>query len=302
MLDIKYYVLIDAVERHGSLQAAAAAIGLTQPAATHRIREMERRLAVSLFEKRGRRLFLTPAGWRLLEAGREVIPILMAAESEASLLARGDQKALKWGVDAYDIMDRILSKSMEYDVHPIELHRFSPHTILSALFDQQIDLVLTTNPPVQKGIETLPLFEDELKAVVPATHPLARRKSVSAEEIASEPYLTFSAAREPGYEFDLFFHPSRQVPESIQIIESVRSILDVIATTQRGVTILSSWIIEAAQMQKTLKTIPLQDVKIPVTWHLAYLDKESIKERIPALKAVFQSLMRSPDIQSKRSP
>ncbi|MFI0472286.1 LysR family transcriptional regulator [Halomonas sp. HMF6819] len=293
MLDIKYYVLIDAVERHGSLQAASAAIGLTQPAATHRIREMERRLAVSLFEKRGRRLFLTPAGKRLLEAGREIIPILMEAESEASLLSRRDTQALRWGVDAHDIVDSILSASLEQNLPPIELYRFSTHTILGALLDQQIDLMLTTNPPVQKGIETVCLFEDELKAVVPATHPLACRNVVSAEEISREPYLTFSAAREPGYEFDLFFHPERQAPESIQIIESVRTILDVIATTQRGVSILSSWIVDATQAQQKLKALPLNGVKIPVTWYLAYLNKENVQEQLPELKTVFQNAMKS---------
>ena len=65
MLDIKFYVLIDAIATHGSLHEAAAAIGLTQPAASHRIREMERRLGVTLFVREGRRLLLNASGKRL---------------------------------------------------------------------------------------------------------------------------------------------------------------------------------------------------------------------------------------------
>ena len=292
MLDIKYYVLIDAIERHGSLQAASAAIGLTQPAATHRIREMERRLAVSLFEKRGRRIYLTPAGQRLLDAGREVIPILTAAEREASLLARSDTQALKWGVDAYDIVSSILVESPRHRLGDIELYRFSSHALAGALFEKQIDLALMTDPPVQKGINSVFLFEDELRAVVPSSHPLAMKESVSAEDIASEPYLTFSAAREPGYEFDLFFNPQGRAPEAIQIIESVRTILDVIAARQRGVSILSSWIIEAAGLQEKLKVLPLKDVTIPIRWYLSCLDNELVNEHLPKLEEVFKTIMR----------
>ena len=292
MLDIKYYVLIDAIERHGSLQAASAAIGLTQPAATHRIREMERRLAVSLFEKRGRRIYLTPAGQRLLDAGREVIPILTAAEREASLLARSDTQALKWGVDAYDIVSSILVESPRHRLGDIELYRFSSHALAGALFEKQIDLALMTDPPVQKGINSVFLFEDELRAVVPSSHPLAMKESVSAEDIASEPYLTFSAAREPGYEFDLFFNPQGRAPEAIQIIESVRTILDVIAARQRGVSILSSWIIEAAGLQEKLKVLPLKDVTIPIRWYLSCLDNALVNEHLPKLEEVFKTIMR----------
>lgn len=292
MLDIKYYVLIDAIERHGSLQAASAAIGLTQPAATHRIREMERRLAVSLFEKRGRRIYLTPAGQRLLEAGQEVIPILTAAEKEASLLARSNTQALKWGVDAHDTVSHILFESQHHRLTDIELYRFSPHALASALFEKQIDLALMTDPPVQKGINNIFLFEDELRAVVPASHPLAMKESVSAEDMANEPYLTFSAAREPGYEFDLFFNPQGRAPEAIQIIESVRTILDVIAAGQRGVSILSSWIIDAADYQEALTVLPLKGVNIPVQWYLSCLDNEVVNQNLPQLEKIFKTILR----------
>lgn len=293
MLDIKYYVLLDAIERHGSLQAASAAIGLTQPAATHRIREMERRLAVALFEKRGRRLFLTPAGQRLLEAGREVIPILTAAESEASLLARSDTQSLKWGVDAHDTVSRILVESQRHRLKDIELYRFAPHALASALFEKQIDLALMTNPPIQKGINTIFLFEDELRAVVPASHPLAMKESVSAEDMANEPYLTFSAAREPGYEFDLFFNPEGRAPETIQIIESVSTILDVMAVQQQGVSILSSWVIDAGGHQQTLKALPLKGVTIPVQWYLSCLDNEIVNLHLPLLENIFKTIFQN---------
>ncbi|ODC04817.1 hypothetical protein BFW38_16065 [Terasakiispira papahanaumokuakeensis] len=287
MLDIKYYILIDAIARHGSLHAASAAIGLTQPAATHRIKEMERRLAVTLFEKRGRRLVLTPAGKRLLDTAREVIPLLIAAEKEAALLARDEMPALRWGVDAHDIVGAILHEAYSRGIHGIDIYRFSTQAKISALLDKQIDLALVNSPMVPKGIKSLLIHEDELKAVVPITHPLASRDSVCAEDIAQEPYLTFSAAREPGFEFDRFFNPQQHSPETIRIIESVHTLLGVIAAGQQGVSILSTWVVKASGLEDKITLVPLDGVRIPIDWHLAYLDNDIVNEHLPQLEKIF---------------
>ena len=287
MLDIKYYILIEAIYRHGSLQSAAAALGLTQPAATHRIREMERRLAIPIFEKRGRKIQLTPAGLRLLETAQDVIPKLREAEGEAALLARCDTTSLKWGVDAYDTVGDILCEQHLSGVIPLELYRFSSAALTTALLDKQIDLALLTTPPEQQGINSIFLFEDELMAVLPVTHHLAEKERVTAAEIAAEKYLTYSATREPGFEFDLFFQPNNQSPNDIHIIESIQTILGVIADTQHGVSILSSWAIKAGRDNEKLTVRPLDGGSINIRWYLTCCDNDLVNENLSEIKKAF---------------
>ena len=60
--DLAELELLDAVARHGSMTAAAAALGLTQQAASLRIRSMERRLGVTMLVRSTRGAELTRAG------------------------------------------------------------------------------------------------------------------------------------------------------------------------------------------------------------------------------------------------
>ncbi|MEH6526786.1 MAG: LysR family transcriptional regulator, partial [Sneathiella sp.] len=64
-IDWRHYQLLLAIRDTGGLTAAAKQLGVTQPAASHQIREAERRLGLQLVERQGRLLVLTPAGEKL---------------------------------------------------------------------------------------------------------------------------------------------------------------------------------------------------------------------------------------------
>lgn len=289
MLDLKYYVLIDAVDRHGSLQAAAAAIGLTQPAATHRVREMERRLSIRVFEKRARRLELTTAGQRLLEAARQIMPLIQTAEREAHSLARTADSALRWGVAGYDVINAVLTRGFQSSMTDFQIDRIPSGGLAQALLDDQIDMALMTDPPVQSGIGNLQLFEDELVAIVPASHPIAVKESAAPEDLARDRYLTYTRGREAGFEFDRFFYPRGLAPVNIRVVDSVTAILELIAGTQSMVTILSSWVIAAASdsVRSGLAIRPLKDTRIIRPWYLSYVKNQLIDKEFSAIQDVL---------------
>lgn len=112
-LDIKYYALVHAIAESGSAKGAAALLNLTQSAISHRMREMERRLAITLFERRGHKVYLTPAAHRLLSTAREIIPKMIDAERDAVVLAQSAQPALRWGIDAHDVVQQLLSNDFD---------------------------------------------------------------------------------------------------------------------------------------------------------------------------------------------
>ena len=74
---------VEVVER-GSFTAAAKQLNLTQPAVTHQLQELERRLNVTLVERLGKRAHLTEAGEKLIEHARS----LLEADSVARVAMR----------------------------------------------------------------------------------------------------------------------------------------------------------------------------------------------------------------------
>lgn len=84
--------ILHALATTGSLTAAAASLGLSQPAVSQRIKRVETRLAVPLIERQGRGIRLTTAGNILAEHGRTVV-----AEIDAALSAIDDLRGERGG-------------------------------------------------------------------------------------------------------------------------------------------------------------------------------------------------------------
>src|SRR6218665_473244 len=84
--------ILHALATTGSLTAAAASLGLSQPAVSQRIKRVETRLAVPLIERQGRGIRLTTAGKILADHGRTVV-----AEIDAALAAIDDLRGERGG-------------------------------------------------------------------------------------------------------------------------------------------------------------------------------------------------------------
>lgn len=294
MLDIKFYVLIDAIATHGTVHDAASAIGLTQPAATHRIREMERRLGVSLFSREGRRLVLTASGERLLATAREVLPKLRGAELEAWQLARRGDPALRLGIGPYDTFSRAIPFLYDHHDRDVDLVRLPLAEMTGALLSRRVDMIYMIEVPIQRGLAYLPLFEQPVVAVLPPSHPYAECQAVPAEVFDRSRHFTYSTTPESGHEFEHFFQPAGVYPSHMVQIESVALILELVAAG-KGVSILSRWAALDAHHAGKVVMRPLEGTVPRVPWYLAHADEPRVAEVAEPLAATLRHLYRCDD-------
>ena len=82
MLDVTRLRVLVAVDRYGSVTAAAKALNYAQPSVSHHLARLEAETGIKLIQRAGRGIRLTDAGRLLAERGAEVIGRLDAAESE----------------------------------------------------------------------------------------------------------------------------------------------------------------------------------------------------------------------------
>src|SRR5436189_763324 len=85
-LEVRHLRLLVTVAEEGSVTAAGKRLHLTQSALSHQLRDAEDRLGTPLFLRLGKRMALTPAGTKLLEAARRILKDLRAAELEVLAL------------------------------------------------------------------------------------------------------------------------------------------------------------------------------------------------------------------------
>ena len=82
MLDVTRLRVLVAVERYGSVTAAARALNYAQPSVSHHLARLEAETGIKLIQRAGRGIALTDAGRLLAERAAEVIGRLDAAENE----------------------------------------------------------------------------------------------------------------------------------------------------------------------------------------------------------------------------
>ncbi len=99
-LTLEALEVVDTIARKGSFAAAAAELGKVPSALTYTVRKLEDDLDVLLFDRRGRRAALTPAGRELLEEGRLLLRSADDLTRRIRRVASGWEAELRIGLDA----------------------------------------------------------------------------------------------------------------------------------------------------------------------------------------------------------
>ncbi|MGI9646500.1 MAG: LysR family transcriptional regulator [Ilumatobacteraceae bacterium] len=264
-LDRIHYQLLLAIDRLGTISAAARDLYITQSAASQRLRQAERRLGFALTTRVGRTVVLTPAAERLVEAARRSESTLRAAEADARWLASSGEPSLELAVDVHDALWWLPSAMAEIDDDPdcasIEVVRTLAGGGTAAVADGRADVLVT---PHSAPTAFRHLFDDDLVAVVARTHELAGRRALTPDDFVDCDYVTYSTTPQDGFEHATFFAPHQVWPRRILRLESVTAILSLVAATNR-VTVLPEW---AVPPSAAPVTIPLDPRPPTVSWNL----------------------------------
>jgi LysR family transcriptional regulator for metE and metH len=81
-LEIKHLRLVSAIARTGSVTRAGDELNLSQSALSHQLRDIEERLATTLFHRVGKRMVLTTAGESVLRTATQVLEMVGRTEAE----------------------------------------------------------------------------------------------------------------------------------------------------------------------------------------------------------------------------
>ncbi|HEY0521339.1 MAG TPA: LysR family transcriptional regulator [Ilumatobacteraceae bacterium] len=270
-MDRAHYQLLVALDRRGTVSAAATDLFITQSAASQRLREAERRLGFPLTTRDGRTVALTPAAQRLVQAAQTSERALDAAEADARWIGSARQPALQLAIDVHDMcwwLPTVLAGLDDVtDAATIEVVRSPAGDGLSMVLDGRADAVITPNVSAVAP-RSHPLFDDHLVAVVSSKHPLAQHAEVTADEFADADYVTYSTTPQAGFEHATFFAPRQVWPKRILRIESIAVLLDVVANSL-WTSVLPRWIVPASP---SIVTIPLEPTPPPISWSLVTRD------------------------------
>ncbi len=182
MLDVRRLRVLHAVSAYGSVTAAAAALGYSAPAVSQQLAALEREVGMTLTERAGRGLELTPAALILVGHTDALLARLDAAESD--LAALRDQVAGRVTLAAFPSAAASfvpLAWAALAGSAPqvrLELTEMEPEESLPAVLRGEADVAVAHEydllpRPLDPLFERRELLSDPVLLAVPAGHPLA---------------------------------------------------------------------------------------------------------------------------------
>lgn len=184
-----------AVAEMGSFTAASRALHLTQPAVSNQVKNLEEELGQRVFERSGRTVRLTRAGEVLYTHTRRIFQQVREAEGILE-----DLKSLRAGrllLGMVDVMSihvlprifRVFHNSFPRVEISIEVDNSA--NLSRGVRDGRFDLGFVTLPLLEENLVSVPVYNDVMRAIAPAGHPLTRKKRVTLEDLASTTMIVY---------------------------------------------------------------------------------------------------------------
>ena len=186
-----------AVIKTGSATAAAQLMGISQPATSRLLSDFETEVDFKLFERRQRGLKPTNEALLLNEEversyrGLEEIRATVEA-IRVNQTGRIRMVAMPAFVDG--LVARLIGGFVKE--HPgiyIELESEPRSRIIEQLSTDQVDIGIAVAPSPHSSIEVEVFTEGQAMCVVPVDHPLAKKRFITAKDIADEPFIALSS-------------------------------------------------------------------------------------------------------------
>lgn len=191
------YLVALAEERH--FTRAAAREHVAQPALSQQIRRLEEEVGLALVERTTRRVALTEAGEVLAVRARRILAEVDAAHAELQSLAGVLTGHVTVGaMHTMGPVDLSLVLARFHQRHPgvdLTVREQSSEELAEMLRVDELDLAfLSVTERVERhGLGLHQLVAEELVAVFPRGHPLARRRRVRMAELGGEEFISYRA-------------------------------------------------------------------------------------------------------------
>ncbi len=190
LTELRYIV---AVAREKHFGHAAEACFVSQPTLSIAIKKLEDELEVKIFERGGSEVTVTPLGEAIVRQAQAVIEQAAAIKEIAKRGKDPVAGPLRLGI-IYTIGPYLLPELVRQVIErtpqmPLMLQENFTVKLLEMLRAGELDCAILAEPFPDAGLAIAPLYDEPFMAAVPKDHPLARRRSVSAEELKQQTML-----------------------------------------------------------------------------------------------------------------
>jgi DNA-binding transcriptional LysR family regulator len=239
IMELRHLRYFTAVARHLNYSETSRRLHVAQPAISQTILDLEDELGVKLLLRTKRSVQLTAAGTAFLREADEILRRSTEAQRVAQRAARGEVGALGigfFGTASAPILPMLVQTfRRKFPDVELRLYELNPDQQLAAFDDCRIDLGFSRPlPPDRRSeFEQEVVYTDKLVIALPATHRVAKEKTIRLKTLAGEPFVQFHRQGAPGL-FDEVIGCCRRAGFSPRIVNEPNFMATVMTLVESG--------------------------------------------------------------------
>jgi LysR family hydrogen peroxide-inducible transcriptional activator len=194
LTELKYIVAVARARHFGH---AAEACFVAQPTLSVAIKKLEDELGVTLFERGGSEVSVTPLGAQIVAQAERVLEQTAAikelAKQNKDPLAGPLRLGVIYTIGPYLLPPLVRNLIDHVPQMPLVLQENFTVKLLDLLRQGELDAAIMALPLPEHGMAVQPLYDEPFVVAMPRHHPWATRKDISAEDLKSETMLLLGA-------------------------------------------------------------------------------------------------------------
>lgn len=288
---LRQFKVFEMVARHLSFTRAAEELFLTQPAVSMQIKQFEDNLGLILFERLGRKIYLTEAGKEIYRLSREISVKL----EETSLLvdeikgSEGGHLIVSVASTVQYFAIRLLAGfRQKYPKVNLSLKVTNHKTLLQLLEQNETDIVLMGKPPENCDLKYEFLLDNPLVIIAPPNHPLQNQKNISLETLKDHTFLMREQGSGTRTSVEKFF-AERGISVSASMEMNNNSAIKLGVEAGLGLGIVSSHTIDAEIESGRLMVLDVDSFPLMRKWYMVRREGK----RLSAMGCAFEEFIRA---------
>lgn len=293
-LTLRQIKIFEAVARHLNFTLAARELHLSQPAVSMQISQLEDSVGLPLLEKLGKRIHLTEAGQEMRRYCQRMLHDLRELSEVMGAIRGGRQGHLRISVatTANHFATRLLAAFIDrYPGTRLSLDVTNRKHLLAQLANNETELVIMGEPPVDEQLESVPFMENPLVVIASARHPLAQEEAtISLQRIAEQNFVAREPASGTRATMERFFL-AHGLPLRTSIEMTSSEAIKHAVEAGLGLGIVSIHTLELELETRRLKILEVEDFPIRRHWYLVHLRDK----RLAPIAQTFSAFLLGPD-------
>ena len=281
--------VFEAVARHLNYSHAAKELRLSQPGVSIHVRQLEEHAGLPLFEQRGKRIYLTPAGQQMLHYSRAIMQQFKEA-GEALAALKGIRGGLLniavISAGDYFFPGLVAAFCRRHEDVTVRLSVNNREEIVRQLMENTTDLTVLLRPP--EGPDMIAeAFAPQPHVIIAAPeHALARRRNISLQALTKEAFIVRERGSDTRLVMEELLAESRVRFNITMEIKSTETIKQAVIAGM-GISFLSAHTVGRDLEAGRLAVLDVEGFPLMRKWHIVHHKNK----RLPAVAVAFKEFL-----------